>query len=211
MTGSDLKILTENILDNSVTFDEDFFYQLLNIAKNKLEGQRLWQFLKKSDASNQASSSPITLPTDLSEEYKVMVGVDREYLPVPFEDKYIQRNSSGRYYIDWAALTLNLLGATIPSGTLYLFYKRFTPDIAAGTSPVFPERFHPILAYHVAAYYQAGVDSDDIFARMSPVNKQAALELQRSMENWDSSLAMRAQDNTIGVANSNSGIPLGEM
>lgn len=207
MTGSELKELSENILDG-LTIDTDFYYQLLNIAKTKLEEQRLWQYLKKLNSSNTASSTAVTLPSDFAEEYKIMVGSNFEYTPVSFEEQQSFRNSSGHYYIDWSALTLNLLGATIPAQTLYIFYKRFTPDIAAATSPVFPERFHPILAYYVAAYYQAGVDSDDIFSRMAPENRLAALELERSMKQWDNSITLRAQDNRIGVANSDNGIPL---
>jgi len=106
---------------------------------------------------------------------------------------------------------LKLLGNSIKSDTLYIFYKRFTPALTSATSPVFPTRFHPILAYYVAAYYQAGVDSDDIFARMAPENRVAAMELERSMKQWDSSIAMRAQDNTIGVANSSPSVDVGLM
>jgi hypothetical protein len=207
MTGLELKTLSENILDGQ-TIDTDFYYQLLNIAKTKLEEQRLWQFLKKLDSSNTASSAAVTLPSDFSEEYKIQVGTNYEYTPVPFEEQQIYRNSSGRYYIDWSALTLKLLGATIPSQTLYIFYKRFTPALTSTTEPVFPSRFHPILAYYVAAYYQAGIDSDDLFARMAPENRAAAMELERAMKQWDSSIALRAQDNRIGVAHSNNEIPL---
>ncbi len=209
MTGEDLKSLSENILDGLV-IDDTFYYQLLNIAKTKLEEQRLWQYLKKVDSSHTASSTPINLDAfgDFAEEYKIMVGTNHEYTPVPFENQQSFRNSSGRYYIDWANLTLNLLGVNIPSQTLYIFYKRFTPDITEITSPIFPKRFHPILAYYVAAYYQAGIDSDDIFARMSPENKLAAMELERAMKQWDTSIAFRSQDNRIGVAGSDNDIPL---
>lgn len=210
MTGTQLKELSENILDG-LTIDDDFYYQLLNIAKTKLEEQRLWQYLKKLNSSNTASSSAVTLPTDFAEEYKIQVGSNFEYTPVPFEEQQNFRNSSGHYYIDWSALTLTLLGASIPSQTLYIFYKRFTPEITSATSPVFPERFHPLLAYYVAAYYQAGVDSDDVFARMAPENRLAAMELERAMKQWDSSIALRAQDNRIGVAHSDNGIPLEMM
>lgn len=211
MTGEDLKNLTENILDG-LEIDDIFFYQLLNVAKTKLEEQRLWQYLKKLNSSYTASSTAIDLDsfTDFAEEYKVMVG-SHQYTPVPFENQQNFRNSSGRYYIDWANLTLNLLGANIPSQTLYIFYKRFTPNITETTSPVFPERFHPILSYYVAAYYQGGVDSDDIFARMSPENKLAAMELERAMKQWDTAIAMRSQDNRIGVADSDNDIPLEQM
>lgn len=210
MTGLELKELSENILDG-LTIDDDFYYQLLNIAKTKLEEQRLWQYLKKLDSSNIASSSPVSLPSDFAEDYKVTVGTNFEYHPVPFEEQHVYATSSGRYVIDWSALTLKILGSNIPSQTLYLFYKRFTPSITESTSPVFPERFHPLLAYYVAGYYQAGVDSDDIFSRMAPENRLAALELERAMKQWDSSIAMRAQDNTIGFANSQHDVPLGLM
>lgn len=209
MTGAELYTQTTAILDG-LEIESVYFYQLLNIAKTKLEEQRLWQYLKKVNSATTASSAAVDIGayTDFAEEYKVMVGQDTEYTPVPFEEQQNFRNSSGHYYIDWANMNLYLLGATIPSKTLYIFYKRFTPDIASGTSPVFPTRFHPILAYYVAAIYQTGTDSDDIFARMGPVNKQAAMELERAMKQWDSNIALRAQDNRIGVANSNNGIPL---
>lgn len=212
MTGLELKTLTENILDGQI-IDDDFFYQLLNIAKTKLEEQRVWQYLKKSYNPGAASSSPIDIGAldDFAQDYKVMVGTNYEYIPVPFEDKYIYARSSGRYYIDWANEQLYLLGNTIPNDQLYIFYKRYTPDITSTSEPLFPTRFHPILAYYVAAYFQVGVDYDDIFARMAPENKLAALQLQRAMENWDSAISMRSQDNRIGVANSNNEIPLEQM
>lgn len=208
MTGAELKTFTENVLDGNVDWTDEHFYTLLNIAKTKLEEQRLWQYLKKLD-TRAATSSPITLPSDFAEDYKVVVG-SREYIPVRFEDHPAYSGASGRYYIDWANLTLNLLGSNI-SGTLYTCYKRFTPDIATATSPVFPDRFHPLLAYYTAAIHQVGTDNDDLMARMGPANKLAAQELERAMKQWDSAIAIRAQDNQIGVANSVNEISIGNM
>jgi hypothetical protein len=210
MTGAEIKTLSESILDGE-TIPEDFFYQLLNIAKTKLEEQRLWQYLKKVDSSNTASSSVVTLPSDFAEEYKITIGTSDELSPVPFEEQHIYATASGRYFIDWANLTLKLLGNSIKSDTLYLFYKRFTPEVTSATSPVFPTRFHPLLGFYVAAYYQSGVDSDDVFARMAPENRLAAMELERAMKQWDSGIAMRAQDNTIGVAHSSPGVSIEQM
>ncbi len=211
MIGSEIKTLAEDILDNNVEWSDEHFYILLNVAKTRLEEMRLWQYLKKLNSSNQASSSAITLPDDFAQDYKVTVGLDTEYFPVSFEEQALYRNSSNRYYIDWAALTINLLG-TIRAGILYLFYKRFTPDITESTSPVFPARFHPLLAYYVAAIYQTGTDSDDIFARMGPVNRQAAMELQRAMTSWDTSLAMRMQNDRVGMNDGSMGdVPLSMM
>ena len=175
----------------------------------------MWQYLKKLDSSNTASSgnnytTGFTLPTDFAEDYKVKVGLDTEYFPVSFEDQHIYRNSSHRYYVDIAGNKFYLLGNGV-GGAIYLFYKQFTDDLTASTSPVFPTRFHPILAYYVASYFQGGVDSDEIFAKMSPQNRLAGMELQRAMESWDFSLALRMQNNQIGVADSQPGISLEQM
>lgn len=212
MTGVEIKTFAESVLDG-LTIDTEFFYQLLNIAKTNLEEQRVWQYLKKSYNPGVASSTAIDLSAlgDFAIDYKVMVGANLEYLPVPFEEKYAYAQSSGRYYIDWSNENLYLLGNNIPSEQLYIFYKKFTPDLTSNSSPLFPARFHYLLGFYVAAYYQGGVDSDDLFARMSPANRAAAMELERSMKIWDSNLAMRAQDNTIGVANNTVEIPLGQM
>jgi hypothetical protein len=205
MTGLEIKEFAEGLLDNNVDWSDDHFYRLLNIAKTKLEEGRLWQYLKKSTILTSSS-----LPDDCAEDYKVLVGTGTEYFPVPFEEQYFYTNSSNRYYIDWANLTINFLG-TVGAGSRYFFYKRFTPDIEEGTSPVFPTRFHPLLAYYVVAIHQTGTDSDDIFARMGPANKQAAIELERAMKSWDTSIAMRAQNNQVGVANTTSEVPIEQM
>ncbi len=215
MIGSEIKSLAEGILDNNVEWTDEFFYQLLNIAKTKLEEMRLWQFLKKLDVSNNVSSgnnyaTGIALPDDFAEDYKILVG-SSEYLPVPFEDSYSQRNSSCRYYIDFAAEEIHILG-NAAGGTLQFFYKRFTPDIEAGTSPVFPARFHPILAYLVAAYYEGGVDTDEIFAKMAPVNQAAGNELLRAMISWNTSITMRMQNDRVGMqGGGDQEVPLGLM
>lgn len=210
MTGSEIKTFAEGLLDDNVDWSDDHFYRLLNIAKTKLESMRLWQYLKKLNSSNAASSLAISLPSDFSEDYKVLVGLDTEYYPVSFEEYPAYRNIAHRYYIDWSALTINLLG-TVNSGTLYLYYKKFTDDITSSTSPSFPARFHPLLAYYVVAIHQSGTDSDDIFARMAPANRQAAYELERAMISWDASIAMRMQNDRVGVSDSVHDVALGDM
>ena len=214
MTGADLYTQTTDILDG-VMIDSNFFYQLLDIAKVKLEEKRLWQYLKKLDSSNTVSSgnnyaTAIALPSDFAEDYKVLVGTNTEIFPVPFEEQHLYRNSAHTYYIDVANSNMYVLG-NINGGTLYLYYKRFTDAITSSTSPVFPARFHPLLAFYVASYYQNGIDTDDIFAKMSPVNRGAALELEESMISWDTSLKMRSQNDRIGVSDSEPSIFLGDM
>lgn len=208
MTGAQLKQFTENILDG-IQLDDDFFYQLLNIAKVNLEDKRVWQYLKKLNSSNTGTTSAISLPADFSHDYKVLVGTT-EYFPIEFEEQHLFEGASHRYYIDHANSQYYLKGSPRPD-TIYFYYKRFTDDIASGTSPVFPARFHPLLAFYVAGYYQAGIDADDIFARMSPENKVAAGVLERTMLGWDTELKLRSQNGRIGVSNSEPEVDLGMM
>lgn len=129
---------------------------------------------------------------------------------MPFEDQHAYQDVSHRYYIDYGNSQYYLTG-TPKSGTVYFYYLRYTPDIESTTSPVFPDRFHPLLAFQVAGYYQNGVDSDDMFARMSPENKAQAVLLQKSMEAWDMNLQLKAHDNRVGVANSLPTVDLANM
>lgn len=199
MTGAELFQLTTDILDGEV-INEDLFYRLLNIAKTNLEEKRAWRYLLKLDSTNTASTSAISLPTDFARDYKVSVGTN-EYIPVPFEEQQLYADIGNHYYIDLANSLYYLTGSP-KAEILYFYYLRYTPDITSSTSPVFPDRFHPLLAFYVAGYYQMGVDSDDLFARMSPENKTQAVLLENAMKTWDMNLQLKAQNNRVGVANS---------
>jgi len=214
MTGAQLKTMVDTILDDSI--DDIFFYQLLNIAKNTLEDERTWQFLRKLDSSKTAtggdnSEVAIALPTDWRSTYKLMVGKDFKYIQVPFDEQHIWRYTSSRFCIDVANSVFYLLGTIGASDTIYHYYIKTTNDIESGTEWVAPSRFHPILAFMVAGYYMNGVDADDIFARMSPENKIMAQTLKASMIAWDMKLQLEAQNDQIQIADAEVGIDLGMM
>lgn len=210
MTGQEILDFTTTILDG-LELDDDTFYPLLNIAKTNVEEIKVWRYLIKLNTPTAVSTgSSVALPSDFAEDYKVLVGTRREFFPVRYEDQHQYEDVSFRYYIDLSNETINFLG-NFASDTLYFYYKRFTPEIAAGTEPVFPERFHRLLAFYVAGYYQNGVDADDVFARMAPENKIAAQTLLRSMQNWDTRLSARAQNNQVGVVNSVSDVAVSDM
>lgn len=215
MTGTELKTFTEGILDGD-TIDEVMFYQLLNVAKNAIEDSRPWMFLRKLDSSVTASggnnyNTSIPLPTDWRRTWKLFVGADIQYFPVPFDQQHLYANSGRRFVVDVANETYFLLGTVGRADTIYHYYIRSTPDIAAGTSPVWPGRFHALLAFYVAGYIQMGVDSDDIFARMGPVNKAEAQVLLNSMELWDQNLQLAEQNGQVQVADSAPAFDLGML
>lgn len=203
--------MAETILDGD-TIDEVFFYNVLNSAKDQIEDSRPWMFLRKLDTSASAvAGTPITLPTDWRMTWKLYVGQDQLYTQMPFDQQHLYRNSSNYFVVDVASGTYTLLGTISGGSSVYHYYIKATDDITSATSPVWPARFHPILAYYVAGYIQMGVDSDDLFARMAPENKVQAQTLLSAMEKWDSMLQLREQNGQVMMADSAPYFDLGTL
>ncbi len=207
MTGATLVTMIQNILDDETT-DSTFLYQIINVVKDIFEGERKWRYLIKENSSfTTATSDTYTtthaLPSDFREDYKVSLGDDDDELdPIPFEDRNGFRNSNGYYYIDFANDTFALTGTNTAGKTIRFFYVKTTPDIAAATSPLFPSRFHTILAFRAAAYIQAGPELEDIYSKMSPENRLQATLLERAMVQWDASLRIRTMNHSFGARRS---------
>jgi len=179
MNGSDIITMFAQIIDQEGNnpLDETFVYQLLNLAKNKLEDLTDWEYLKKK-----WTISGTTLPNDFSEPIKIICSKDSVPLR-PFEDYEFYDDG---YYIDYANGTINAID-NYPAPVV-LTYKRISDEITDSTSPVFPDRFHPILAYEMAFVYQAGIDGDDLNFRMSSEHKIQHAELKKLMLSWDADI-----------------------
>jgi len=200
MTGAEIKEFVDELTDDSMS--ETIFLNILNSEKDIWEGQKLWQFLKKLDSSRVATlgnnyNTGITLPDDFRSDYKVFVGEDLEFHPVEFEQQHVYRNISHKYVVDIANNVYKLLGNIGRPDSIYFYYIKTTPEITMSTSPVWPERYHRILAYRVAARYMAGVDVDDIFISLSRENRLAAMELQDAMIIWDTQLKNKSRSNRL--------------
>jgi hypothetical protein len=116
-----------------------------------------------------------------------------------------------RYFVDVAGGNYYLTGSVGVSSTIYNFYLKTTDDIATATSWVAPSRFHPLLAYDVAGFVMGGIDADDIYARMAPYQRAAALELERAMIAWDTALKLRSMNNSFAGTDGDASVPLGMM
>lgn len=188
MNGSEiLKLFAQIISENGVSpIDDTFAYQLMNTAREKLEDLTDWEYLKKK-----WTISGTTLPTDFKIPIKI-VSYKTNIPLVPFEDYEVYEQG---YYIDYANSTINALDTYSPTPILTYIYS--PDDIEAETSPVFPTRFHPLLAYEMAYIYQAGVDGDDLNFKMSAVHLQQREELKRIMINWDAKLKGKNMNDII--------------
>lgn len=204
MTGAEIVTMVETMVGDDL--DSVLAYQMLNVAKDKIEGERDWAILKRLQQLS-AGTSANTLPTDYARTIAMYVN-NQPYLEIPYTEQKLQSLSALRWFLDMYAGTYTLIGTTI-SGTINHFYVRTTDPITSATSPVWPSRFHPLIAYEMARDYFAidqgerGRSWDDKFAFMHET-------LRRSMVDWDAQLQRRANENTT-TYDENYEIPLGML
>lgn len=214
MKGSELQTLFTSI-NLGYTIDDSLFYSLLATVQAKIESKKEWNILKKQDNSEISLTSdtfqtPKLIPDDFlfwqSEDPIVLVQYENvsnfiTYKEVPFAKRFLYQYQVYRFFCDYSANKLYLSGNT---DTTYIIYKNYiyqAPAITADTSWIFPAKFHPILAYGVAALHKLGIDFDDINKASGDDNARTFIELFRLMESWDARLTtgmMEGVDRRIG-------------
>lgn len=203
-TGQELIDLFNSLIDDSL--DNDTALVLLNDAKTELEGERTWYCLKKKDSTQNSLTSDSyetqkALPADYSETLKIVLEGQPEPLAgINYEEQENFKNEFGYFFIDIASGKLHLTGTPDQDRQMYHFYKAFTPEIALDSSwSVFPERFHAILAYKMAAKFY-NIDFSDISAQAGADKmwlRNAAI-LQQSLNNWDNNHKVAANGSRTG-------------
>ena len=195
MTGDEIKTMFNEIVDDEM--DDIQFYIFLNAIKNRIESYRDWNFLRAFDNSLTVNAGDTyltakTLPTTFHSPRALYFHGDRSPLMmIPFEEREIYRDTYRRYYIDWVNRTLSICGATGAVGkTLDIFFRRQTPDIAAGTSPVWPEAFHALLGFEMADVWQSTSDNDaeNVALKAGRESNRVAYTLLKSMIAWDAQI-----------------------
>lgn len=192
MTGEELKIMFEELIDD--TLDSNLTYQLMNQVKNEIEESRIWQMLMKRDASNTAQIKLVakSLPSDFRSVVSLMVQDDTiSYQQIPFESRETFEDQPRKFFVDLVNSEFYLTGELAETKTLYLYYQYATDDIITDASPVWPDRFHTLIAYKMAIKYYAidkgekGRSWDDRWISFSA-------EMLEGMVRWDSQNAVEA-------------------
>ena len=158
MIGSEIITLYQELVGD--TLDGTTEYILLNQAKDAIEDDRNWAYLRGIDSTQSVSSGDTyatlkTLPTDFGSplDSGIYIGDDTlPYTAIPFEQQIMWKSISHRYYIDMANNSYGIFGTPI-AGPIHFFYQKTTPTLTATNSPSFPSRFHPILAYKMAQMF----------------------------------------------------------
>jgi hypothetical protein len=185
--------------------DLDFELSLANAAKEEVESMRGWEMLKKCNTSLTADSNSKALPTDFFLPQMILLGSDTSPLQqIPFEQKEIFANNSQCWYLDLANSVYYLLGSQTGQ-TIRFYYSYATPDILAGTSPVWPERFHKIIAYKMAKLFYGADQTERNFA-WDPMWTVEHDLLVRMMVDWDVKLKKRAIENGLSIRDMQNGL-----
>ena len=198
MNGEEILEMFKELTGESL--DDDAGLRLMTMAKDKVEADRPWQMLRVLNSENQSVvgrtyETGYDLPDNFSCDRKIVIN-ELEIMPVQFDEQIAYKDSEGYYFIDLANDTFHLCGTVVTAQTIYLFYIKSTPAITLTTSPVWPTRFHPYLAFKMAEIYQAGQDADDISYRMAPAQRKEARELHEAMIDWDDQLKLKALDHS---------------
>ena len=202
MTGAEIITFFEDLVDDD-SLDEDYELSLLNFCKDLIESDRPWRILIKEDSSNTLSSSDTyltskDLPDDFFSDVKLIVGSEsdnsyEEYDPIAFEERRFYKNHQ-KYYIDLVNDKFYVCGEVDTPKTIYLYHTYLTDDIATDTSPVWPAKFHKLIAFLMAGIHKAGVDADVINVGQALVHNKSGMLLWSAMVNWDAKLKLRSMN-----------------
>lgn len=205
MTGQQLYELNTEIRGGR-PMDDTTFYILLNLAKATFERMRAWRKLVTKDATKSSTGATtydtafalpatfiMTLPRRTLKLVNASTPTDfKDYEEVPWErwDEY--KNSSGYFSIDHKNSNYYVSGIVSGTYTHNFFFIGTSTALASGTSWIFPDEFHPALAFEVAAMDELGMDYDDINARQGNANIGRAVLIMRSAIKWDDALQRSA-------------------
>lgn len=206
MTAEDIQTQFEGIIDDSL--DEDLELQFFNEEIDMLLSERDWEFLKKVDQSqsfNQGDNylTLHNLPADFGRPSSKGIFVGNDMIPyglIPFEQRIRWKDITYRYYIDYANNQYAIMGGAQP-GVIQFYYIKFNSPLVykvdnegVPTSPIFPVRFHPVVAYGAARKFFA-VDQGDKSRSWDDRWDKYYTRIHDEMVLWDESLKSQGNQN----------------
>lgn len=217
MTGTELNTLITSV-NGGNSIDITLGESLVKVAKSIIEGERDWMPLRKTDTSISFLSGStwqtaysLAGITDFLRFYgdfpiRIFDGANRidQYRQVPFEQRLEYKDMNGTFVYDESNNSIYFNGTNNMAGTVYLSYIKDTPAIeldtaidlkTAGTF-VFPDRFHPLLAFYIVGISKGAIDYDDINRSMLPANQATLVSLKNSMVDWDNKKQLISVENT---------------
>lgn len=204
MTGSDIITAFEQQVSDLTELSTVEELRLLNKVYHKVCADRPWEFVKTTFTGTQSTSVPyISLPSDFSYLTQNDNWTDRSYYagrPVVFvganydpydvvswSDRRSVRTDSNKCYIDIANSRLYFTVQPTSAQSVEFDYAKVPTDLLAGTSPIFPARFHHVLV-HLMAMEDFILQLSDKAKSYAPENKAMADSYIADMCEWNANL-----------------------
>ena len=205
MTTQEIIDYMQSLVDD--TLDSAFLLDLAKAADEKIRSERDWEILKKLDTSKSTAAgdtytSTKALPTDFFAPSRYIFINRLPHRPIPFVEREAYRDTPRVYYIDYANAVFGICGSQATASTITFPYIYKPSDLTTSTSPVFPSDFHKLWAYEMASLYEAGIDADDTYFRMSAEQKLQARMLWDRLISWDARLKLHSMDHSAASIDS---------
>jgi hypothetical protein len=197
MTSQEIISQFQLYVDDSSELSTSEALSLLNKIYHKVCDEKVWEFLK-TEATGTVSGSTITLPDNfahLTENYNytdnsysrqlnarpivVFIG-STPYQVINWSDRKQYENNNSICFVDIAHNVLRF--AVAQSGVYSFDYKSFPDDLEIDDEPVFPARFHPMLAHGMAV--------DDMIIQLFPKAQSYAQENQANYQSYLNRMAL---------------------
>lgn len=186
MTGEDIISLFNLQVDDSTELSSAEELDLLNASYQEVCDDRPWEFLKEEFSGVTDGSTIVALPSNFS--YFVELNENGDKVIYVDEKEYILINySERRKYNDNTAVAYvkgtNLYFIVAPNAGLEVLgdYIKVPDDLLESTSPIFPNRFHKILAYKMAIsdfIVQANMSENNSIERNNALYKDYLSRMQ---------------------------------
>lgn len=199
MTGTEIITAFELQVDDLTELSTTEELALVNKVYHKIAMDRPWEILKKQHTGTQSITVPyISLPSDFAyltgnnnytdRSYyagRPVIFVGTNYQPyevVSWSDRTSVRTDTNKCYIDIANSRLYFTVQPTIANAVYFDYMSVPDDIIAGTSPVFPVRFHKI--------FQHGMAVEDFVLQLSDKAKSYAPENKATYDSYLEDMAL---------------------
>ena len=194
MTGTEIITQFEVFVDDDL--DADLELQLVNDAMHAVEEEVQPQVLKKvstslSTSAGQTYTTSRALPSDFFIGFGYLYVGTQKYTEVPLEQQVFYRDQGGYFWIDHANSVFYLSGTQASAQTISFPYLYKTTDLSTSTSPVWPSRFHRLIALKMARQWFA-IDQGDKSISWRPEWEAEYQEALNRFREWDARLKLAA-------------------
>lgn len=186
MTGEDIISLFNLQVDDSTELSSAEELDLLNASYQEVCDDRPWEFLKEEFSGVTDGSTIVALPSnfsyfvELNENGDKVIYVDeKEYILINYSERRKYNDNTTVSYVKGT----NLYFIVAPNAGLEVLgdYIKVPDDLLESTSPIFPNRFHKILAYKMAIsdfIVQANMSENNSIERNNALYKDYLSRMQ---------------------------------